>query len=74
MTTIALIASGLNNSRLLGWLAGVGRRFTDFFAGIEEARELATRYERLSRLSDAELGQLGLERGDIPRVVIFGKA
>jgi hypothetical protein len=73
MTTVALIASGLNNSRVLGWLAAFGRRINDFFAGVDEARDMATKYRRLARLSDAELARLGVQRADIPRVVIFGR-
>ena len=43
-----------------------------FFEGIVEGREMATRYERLARLSNAELARLGLTRQDIPRVAVNG--
>ncbi len=39
-----------------------------------EGREIATRYERLSRLTNAELARLGLTRQDIPRVAVNGLA
>ena len=41
-----------------------------FFAGIDDARQLAHRFNTLSRLSDAELARRGLKRTDIARVVL----
>jgi uncharacterized protein YjiS (DUF1127 family) len=38
-----------------------------------EGYNKAELYERLARKSDAELAALGLRRGDLPRVVMFGK-
>jgi hypothetical protein len=51
---------------------GAGNALASIFEGIEEARAMATRYDDLSRLSDAELAARGLARSDIPRVVIEG--
>jgi uncharacterized protein YjiS (DUF1127 family) len=67
MTTLAL--SGLLQSapRLLSRLLDY---WTAFVEGIDEARDLAYRYETLARLSDAELAAIGLKRQDIPRAVI----
>ena len=42
------------------------------FEGIVEGRDIATRYERLSRLSNSELARLGLTRQDLPRVAVNG--
>ena len=42
------------------------------FEGIAEGREMATRYERLSRLSNSELARLGLTRQDLPRAAVNG--
>jgi len=53
---------------------GLTRLAADAFAGIMEGREIATRYERLSRLTNAELARLGLTRQDIPRVAVNGLA
>ena len=53
---------------------GLTRVAVDVFEGIMEARETATRYERLSRLTNAELARLGLTRQDIPRVAVNGRA
>lgn len=50
------------------------RLAVDVFEGIMEGREIATRYERLSRLSNAELARLGLTRQDIPRAAVNGLA
>jgi hypothetical protein len=46
-----------------------------FWAGIDEARAMALRYDALSQLSDSELAARGLERPDIPRAVLasFGR-
>jgi hypothetical protein len=46
----------------------------DIFEGISEGRAMAHRYDRLSRLSNGELAQLGLTRQDIPRAVVNGLA
>ena len=40
--------------------------------GVLEAREIASRYDRLSNLSNAELAGLGLTRVDIPRAAVNG--
>ena len=42
--------------------------------GVVEAREFASRYDRLSSMSNAELAGLGLARQDIPRVAVNGVA
>jgi hypothetical protein len=51
---------------------GAGKTFGDIVAGIEEARTMASRYDDLARLSDAELAARGIARSDIPRIVIDG--
>ena len=43
-----------------------------FLEGIAEGRQMEMRYERLSRMSSAELARLGLTRQDIPRVAVNG--
>ncbi|MEA2876437.1 MAG: hypothetical protein QOF14_1633 [Hyphomicrobiales bacterium] len=53
---------------------GLTRLAVDVFEGVMEGREIATRYERLSRLTNAELARLGLARQDIPRVAVNGRA
>jgi hypothetical protein len=67
MTTIAL-------SHLIhetpAFLQRLSRAFSAFFAGIEEARVLAQRFESLSRLSDAELAARGIKRENIPQAVL----
>lgn len=40
--------------------------------GIQEGRRLASRYDRLTRLSDSELARLGLAREEIPQAVAHG--
>jgi uncharacterized protein YjiS (DUF1127 family) len=48
----------------------VGRHWTEFSSGIEEARAMALRYQTLAALSDRELAARGLKRQDIPRAVL----
>jgi len=45
----------------------------DLAAAIADGFIMAARYQHLSRMSDAELAGLGLNREDLPRVAIFGK-
>ena len=42
--------------------------------GVLEAREIASRYDRLSSMSNAELAGLGLTRTDIPSAAANGVA
>ena len=71
MTTIALAALIDTAPR---WLGRLGRYWTEFSNGIEEARAMALRYQTLAALSDPELAARGLKRQDIPRAVlgVFG--
>jgi hypothetical protein len=67
MTTLAI-------SHLLhetpAFLQRLNQAFHSFFAGIDEARVLAQRFETLSRLTDDELAAHGLKRQDIPEAVL----
>jgi hypothetical protein len=71
MTTLALSALIDIAPR---WFSRVGRYWTEFSTGIEEARAMALRYQTLAALSDRELAARGLKRQDIPRAVlgVFG--
>ena len=51
---------------------GLTRFAVDAFEGIMEGREIAYRYELLSRLSNVELARRGLTRQDIPRAAVTG--
>jgi hypothetical protein len=51
------------------FLHRLGVVFGAFFAGLQDARTQAHRFESLSRLSDAELAAHGLKREDIPQTV-----
>jgi hypothetical protein len=68
MTTATLLPRLQGESQHLG----IGELVTAVFEGIMEGREIATRYERLSRLSNAELARLGLTRQDIPSAAVNG--
>jgi hypothetical protein len=67
MTTLAL-------SQLVheapAFLQRIGQAFSDFVAGIDDARVMAARFKALSDLSDAQLAARGLRREDIPQAVI----
>jgi hypothetical protein len=67
MTPIALSALLDAGWRLLGRLVS---SWTEFVAGIGQARAMALRYQTLSNLSDRELAARGLRREDIPGAVL----
>jgi hypothetical protein len=67
MTTLALSALIDIAPR---WFSRVGRYWTEFSTGIEEARAMALRYQSLAALSDRELAARGLKRQDIPRAAL----
>jgi hypothetical protein len=46
------------------------RFFGDMLDGIAEAREMSSRYQALSRLSNEELARRGLTRETIPQAVV----
>jgi hypothetical protein len=52
---------------------GFFRPLIEFLDGVRLARAMAHRYDVLSRLSDVELAARGIERQDIPRLVVEGK-
>ena len=65
MTTLTLAAGAKPFRAITNFLA-------DFFAGLREAREIRERYERLARLSDAQLARLGIDRQSIPQAAVRG--
>ena len=52
--------------------AGFGAYLARFHAGIRDARAMATRYDRLSRMSTPDLARHGMTRRDIPRACLTG--
>jgi len=55
--------------RSAGWPA-----FAVLFSAIEEGLVSAARYEALARKTNRELANLGVDRADLPRFVMFGDA
>jgi hypothetical protein len=53
---------------------GLFTLLSDVVEGVLEAREIATRYDRLQRMSNVELARLGLSRQDIPAAAVNGVA
>lgn len=49
------------------------RFFGAMLDGIAEAREMSSRYQALSRLSNEELARRGLTRETIPQAVVAGR-
>jgi uncharacterized protein YjiS (DUF1127 family) len=41
-------------------------------AEVEERNEIAARYEALTKLSNDELAEIGIERGEVARVAVLG--
>jgi hypothetical protein len=48
--------------------------FAVLFSAIEEGLVSAARYETLARKTNSELANLGVDRKDLPRFVMFGDA
>lgn len=65
MATITATAT-----RETGLFGRMGAAVSDFFVAVAEARRMADRYERLTRMSDSELQRLGFSREEIPQVVV----
>jgi hypothetical protein len=59
----------LSHHEIPTFLQRLGDVFHAFFAGLQDARLQAHRFETLSRLSDAQLAARGLKREDIPQTV-----
>ena len=53
--------------------SGFVTSFNDFCEGVREGREIEARYRKLSRMSKAELAELGLTRADIYRAALLGR-
>ncbi len=51
---------------------GLVRFFSDIAAGIRDGHDMATRYERLRFMSDAELARHGLTREQVPAAAVNG--
>ena len=69
MTTTTATASVSLDARVLRFLGAIAT----FFEGIREGREMAARYDQLSKLSDHELARRGLARNQIVHTVVNGK-
>lgn len=57
--------------------SGALRRFADgvrhVLRAVADGAAAAHRYERLSRMSDARLAQLGITREDVPWFALYGR-
>jgi hypothetical protein len=51
---------------------GFGRFYLRFRSGVREGQTIAARYDRLSRMSTAELARHGLSRYDVTRAALTG--
>ena len=69
MTTTTVTGSYPLDSRFHRFIATASA----FFEGINEGREMAARYDHLSKLSDADLARRGLARNQIVQLVVNGK-
>jgi hypothetical protein len=70
MTTLTLPFPSGRGTRRTG---GLMRFLSDLADGIHDGLALAARYDRLSRMSDAELAHLGLSRIEVPRAALSGR-
>lgn len=58
--------------RETGFFGRIGNAVADFFDAIAEARAMSERYEYLSRRSNSELAEMGLDREKIAVAVARG--
>ncbi|MFG1224538.1 DUF1127 domain-containing protein [Xanthobacter wiegelii] len=58
--------------RETGFFGRIGNAVGDFFDAIAEARAMSERYEYLSRRSNSELAEMGLDRQRIVQAVARG--
>jgi len=70
MNTLTLPFPSGRGARRTG---GVMRFLSDLADAIRDGLALADRYDRLSRMSDAELARLGLNRVELPRAALSGR-
>lgn len=68
MTTLTLPRPARESHGLRGLFAFLG----DLAAGIRDGHAMASRYEKLRYMSDAELARLGLSREEIPAAAVHG--
>jgi hypothetical protein len=69
MSTLVLTHGRPQGRRRLGFF----RPVREFFDGLRLARAMAHRYDVLASLSDAELAKHGINREDIPTLVVNGR-
>ena len=55
-------------------IAALIRLISSLIDVVLEGREVAGRYQRLSRMSNSELAGLGLTRSDVPQAAVNGFA
>ena len=70
MNTLTLPFPSGRGTRRTG---GILRFLSGLADGIRDGLALADRYDRLSRMSDAELARLGLNRVEVPRAALVGR-
>ncbi len=54
-------------------LKTIGRFFGEIAGGVRHARQIESRYETLSRMSDEALACRGLTRDDVPLIAVTGR-
>ena len=69
MATVTFPLPSGRGTRRLGFVEFI----SELLEGINEGRELATRYRSLARRSDSELARLGIKREDIPGLVFANR-
>lgn len=75
MTTITL--NGTAHPTQTSAVEGIASRFvasfSEFCAGVRDGQEIEARYRTYSRMSRAELAELGMSRADVYRAALLGR-
>jgi uncharacterized protein YjiS (DUF1127 family) len=72
--TTATIASLTSFPARAARPVGLIQLIGDILEGVREGSAMASRYDRLSRMSSQQLADIGLTRFDIPQAVVNGTA
>jgi uncharacterized protein YjiS (DUF1127 family) len=71
MTTIALAPDDTGSERPAA--SGLVSSFKEFCEGARDGQAIEARYRKLSRMSKADLAEIGLTRAEIYRAALLGR-
>ena len=73
MTTITLNGTAAPTQTSAGIASRFVASFSEFCAGVRDGQDIEARYRAYSRMSHAELAELGMSRADVYRAALLGR-